>query len=275
MLGERLSKYRELTGTDDEYTVIRSFVIDGHEVAWMEVNGTFEDERVDPGRGGSCYSWRSLYCECNFTEGVDFKLEEGRRIGLLGAEKCPYRKRVVALRHQELKEEYQRRFAVPSSGLIDHFEEIVFDLIEKVKTGEFLEDGNGASFWGGYFYLQTVAVIIGQPFPELWRLADKMVAEKKIDLDGAVIQPYREPPPPEWEESFRLEEDGWVGIAALPKHRKMPQVWKLTILNPDGEETVRKHVLLAHRPDFGPGGDDVAKAEEKLRELITSARDRG
>jgi hypothetical protein len=173
----------------------------------------------------------------------------------------------------ELQLEYTERFGVEKEKLLDHFEEIVFDLIEKVKAGERLEDGNGAAFWGGYFYLQTVAAVLGQAIPA--GLVRKMVADKKIDLDGMVVQPYLEAPSPSWQESFRLEDDGWIGIASLPMHRKMHQAWELIVLDTGGAEVDKDYLALSHSPDFGPDVEDVVDAEEKLLSLISSAKTRG
>lgn len=33
--------------------------------------------------------------------------------------------------------------------------EIILDMIEKAKAVEWIEDGNGAVSWGGYFYLRA------------------------------------------------------------------------------------------------------------------------
>lgn len=287
MIVEHLPRYLELH-PGITYTTVRSIMIDGHEVAWMRLDGIVKVDLSGEGKEGQPWHTHSLYCECDFAEGVGWKIDtsdnprfDGRPTGIYGGkERCLYRRAACHLRHLELQREYVERYDPaawnnPTYVLLPHFSEIVFDLIERVKADEFIgEDGNGASFWAGYFYLGTLAEILGQFVGHLWPKVYAMVAAKEIGLDGAVIQEYTEPPPPEWVEYSRLEVDGWLGIASLPGNRQMAREWKLEILKPDGTPAYAfvPGEGLDHDPVFGPDVDDIANVERRLNELITQAR---
>lgn len=253
------------------YTTLRSIMVDGHEVAYMELRGT-----VGGGpNAGKEYTARGAYCECDFQEGVGWERKGGQMYSLDGERSCVRRKAACHLRALELRAEYEEQYG-DGWGLARHTKEIILDLIEKAKAGEWVgEDTNGASFWGGYFYLQTVAAITGEFIGHLWGDVYELMAEKKIGLDGAVIQPYVEPPPPKWEEFSRIEDDGWVGIAKLPGHRKMASEWRFEVLRPDGESAYAMipGERLLHDPVVGPDVEDVARAEQRLLALIASARE--
>ncbi|MDE2001365.1 MAG: hypothetical protein KGI60_02225 [Patescibacteria group bacterium] len=234
-------------------------------------------------RGGSGerrYRYRMLKCECQFTRGLGWDVEAGGKpYGIAGkADDCSKRKEMVRLRLLELRNEYLKRFGAErnSAVLRDHIPEIVDDLKERIRHGEFLEDGNGASFWGGYFYLQTLAEIV-DPTMNYWQVGDALVAAKKISLEGAVVRDYHEPPPAEWEECFRMEKHGWIGIASLPAHSEMLRAWKLDVVKPNGRPAFKKSVALqlSYGPTFGPDVSDVQCAKQKLLELIRKAKSRG
>lgn len=282
-LAEVLPRYHEAHGDTMTFTPERIIKIAGHEIAWMRYDGKVIHDIMGRGREGEPFTGHAAYCECYFTEGVGWKIDDsdderfaGRPIGLMGKEKCIYRKAAMHLRHLELRDEYKEKFKDTWDTFSrEHIKLVILDLIEKVKAEEFIgEDTNGASFYGGYFYLQTVAEITDRYLGHLWETVHEMMEAKQIGLDGAVIQPYTEPPPPKWEEFSRLEVDGWIGIASLPSHRKMASEWHFEILNPDGEPAYAliPGEPLDHDPIFGPDIDDVARAERRLNELIAQAR---
>lgn len=277
MIADHLDRYYETHGTDPSYEVVRSIVIDGHEVAWVRYEGTVKVDLTGRGREGAPYTGYMMKCECDFIEGVGWRTDEKHGVvGLMNNNKpCLYRATAQHLRHLELREEYTQRFDARGRSLHGHAKDIILDLIEKVKAEEFIgEDGGGASFYGGYFYLQTVAAITDLFVGHLWDDVYALMADEKVGLDGAVIQPYREPPPPKWVEHFRAEEDGWVATASLPGHRDMARAWKFEILRPDGEPAYSfiPGLDLMHDPVFGPDVEDVARAEEKLGELLDAAK---
>lgn len=279
MIANRFSKYYKVHGTNPTYTAIRIITVDGHYVAWMEFNGTVIQDITGRGQEGKPYTGRALYCECDFTENVGWKIEDGKIYTLDGPRKCLYRKAALHLRHLELRQEYLKYFKIAegdSFALHRKVKEIILDLIEKAKAGEFIEDGSGAAFWGGYLYLQTVAAISDQFIGHLWEDVHQLVAEKKIGLEGAVIQAYSKPPPPKWEEFLKIEDKGWIGIASLPGHRQMAREWKLEVLKPNGTPAYQ-HICglsLMYDPVFGPDIEDIARAKKELLRLINVVRNR-
>ncbi len=288
MIANHLTRYYEANGKNPTYEIVRSIVIDGHEVAWMKYDGTIENDIMGEGHEGEPYFGHQLYCECYFTENVGWMIVENDKVcGIYGHEKCIYRSMAMHMRCLELREEYLKRFDMEGSEffLLDHVPEIIFDLIEKAKAGEFIgEDGGGAACYGGFFYVQTIGEIIGREISAgenislndqfaIWKIVRKLIDKKKIDLLGAIVQPYREPSPPTWAESFRVEDEGWIGIASLPTHSKMEQKWKLEVMRPDGTSVGPAYKLpLLHDSMFGPDVDDCMSAEEQLKSLIDIAK---
>lgn len=273
MIADLLPEYYAAFGSDPTYTILRSIIVDGHEVAWMRYEGTVTIEGKD-----KPYSGNMLHCECDFKKDVGWQLYEGKPCGIgRHEEKCLPRQATRHLRQLELQSEYLHRFKKTTYGdisfLPQHTPQIVSDLIKKVRAGEFIgESGSGALFWGGYFYLQTLAGILDLPMRDIWEEIGPLIKQKKISLEGAVVQRYRKPPPPKWEEYFRTEEDGVVGVASLPTHSKMPQEWKLEIYDSNGIKRQESTLPLAYSPDFGPDIDDMEQAKQKLLELITLSR---
>ena len=98
MIKDFLPEYYEAHGKNPYYNSLRSIVIDGHEIAWMEFKGTRNDK--------SNYTGRLLYCECDFTKGVGWNIEKGKVFSIHRGEKCLKRKTAIHLRHLELQKEY-------------------------------------------------------------------------------------------------------------------------------------------------------------------------
>lgn len=266
---ELLLRYYETHSDGIVYETIRSIPIDGHEVAWMQFNGS----RMD----GSEFSGRTFKCACDFEEGVGWRTDEKYGVmGLGGGEKCLPKKVAEHLRQQELRAEYIEKFPDDAIwgddlALIKRVPEVVMDLIEKDKRGEFIGEGtSGAHFWGGHMYMQTVEAITGKPMRDLWEDMDKMQVAKQISLEGCVIQEYRQPPEQKWAEYGRIEYEGYVGIAELPSHSKMPQRWQITIVGPGGRviaEGIQGPALM-HESTFGADVEDVTAVESAIRETI-------
>lgn len=276
MIADHLPRYYEAHEgklTSATWEVVRSIPICGHEVAWLKFTGTnIHDEP---------YEGYDAKCECYFTEGVGWRTDDKYGVvGLGGGEKCIYFEAARHLRHLELRREYIAKFDDKWSGdrhvPIARTGDVILDLIERSQDPAFFigEEGGGATFWGGYFYLQTVAAITGHFVGHLWEHVYALMADKKIDLEGAVIQEYREPPPPKWVEHLRTEEDGWVATASLPGHRQMAHEWKFEILGPDGKPAYAfiPGLALFHESVFGPDVEDVARAKEHLGNLLDEAK---
>lgn len=279
MITDHLERYYEAYGRQNEHVILRSMMIDGHEVAWVESR---DPEPLPEGRR----PLRLMMCECDYMEGVGWKIDkEHGTVGIdNGKSDCIRKEAALHLRRLELRREYARTFDRRNvAGLTEEqvrvallglsspeaLRHIILDLITKAKAGEWLEQGTGALFWGGYYYVQTVQAITDAPWESVWEAVHALVAEQRISLEGAVVQDYREPEPPEWTEYGRFEENGWTGIALMPAHGDMPQEWKLQVLRPDGTVAVEDERLrMLYAPVFGPDAGDVAASEARLLELI-------
>lgn len=281
MIADHLPRYYETHNNGTTYEVDRSIDVDGHETAWMKYSGVVKVDIMGRGREGEPYTGHDLKCECDFTEGVGWRADaKYGAVNLMdSSRKCLPRAAAVHLRHLELRREYLEMFGDTWSDQFaprKHVQAIIMDLIERSKRDEWLgEGGGGASFWGGYFYLQTVADVTGLSMGWLWEDVHKLMADKKIGLEGSVIQPYREPPPPKWEEFTRYaDDDGWVGTASLPGHRKMAREWKFEVFAPDGSPAYEfiPGMGLFHDPVFGPDVEDVDRAKSHLVELVEQAK---
>jgi hypothetical protein len=268
-IDELLPRYYETHGEGIRYEIERSIPIEGHEVAWMRFDGTRHD--------GSEFNGHAFKCACDFEEGTGWRVDEKYGVvGISGGEKCLPKKAALYLRQEELKAEYMEQFPEDARwgdnlALLDHVPEVVMDLIEKDKRGEFIgEETGGAHFWGGHMYMQTVAEITGKSMRDLWGDMDNMQRAKQISLEGCVIQEYRQPPEPKWSEYGRFEYEGYTGIAHLPNHSKMSQVWQISVLGPDGNliaESIQGPALT-HDSTFGADVDDVAAVELAVQETI-------
>src|SRR3972149_11890212 len=162
LISDLLPSYYEAYGENPRYETVRSIMIDGHEVAWAKYEGTVAYDITGEGKEGQPCSGHELVCACKFTEGVGWRMEDdGRPVGLMAGDKCLPKEAAVYLRQLELREEKKAREMFGRIGIPgkEEVEAIMFDLMEKAKAEEFLEATSGASFWGGYYYLQTVAEI--------------------------------------------------------------------------------------------------------------------
>ena len=199
LIGDLLPRYYEAYGENPRYEVERSIMIDGHEVAWLKYEGEIALDITGEGKEGQPYSGHELHCACKFAEGTGWRMEDDSGlVGLMGGDGCIKKEAAIHLRHLELREEYKTRDMFGQWGHpgTEELEAIMLDLMEKAKEEEFLEGSSGARFWQGYYYLQTVASITDLPMKNIWEAANKLVADKKIQLEGAVVQPYFEPAPP-------------------------------------------------------------------------------
>ncbi len=216
---ELLPRYYEVHGTNPTYEIEESMLLDGHEVAWMRYTGEITYDIMQQGREGNAYEGHSLHCACHFMEGVGWEENERGPIGLSGGDGCEKKAAVVALQQLRLHDEYK------ASGILDDLDtegvkHVLLDLIEKHKAGVFFEAHNGAEFWGGHYYLQTAATIMGIPFREVWPGLRQLCAEKRVDLEGMVVQEYRQPAQPQNYETDDLPQPAI-------HHEKPDKVWAL------------------------------------------------
>ncbi len=248
MIDALLPQYHVLFGTDPTYTIVRSIVVDGHETAWMEISG-------------QGYVVRQAYCECYFKEGFGWKRDESGNAKRWITDRCLPHWEAQKVRQAELREEL--------SAIIGDIPVVIDALIAKVEAGEWVENGSGASFYGGWFYLQTLIAIVGEwRVPDVWQAIDRLNGEKRFGLNGMILCPYAEPPPPAWTEAFTLLVDGWIGIASVPTHEHMPHAWQLEVFRPDGTHAVTASERLRHPVMFGIDVEDDENGERRLREII-------
>jgi hypothetical protein len=238
MIADLLEHYYEAYDQTGRYEIARSIVVDGHEVAWC----SYENKVLAGPATGETYHIHVWVCECDFVEGVGWQIRDGHRYSIHDQEKCLRRKAAAHLVQLELRDEYLAKWGTTDWGtspgqLRTHLGEIVADLAAKVQNGVCIgEDGNGAAFWGGWFYLGTLASIIDCPVAKLWEPIGVLAASGAISLEGAVVCPPRGELTAEvWEEYLRIERDECVGIAYLPGDRRMDNAWKLCV-GPDVED---------------------------------------
>lgn len=185
MINDFLPQHLEAFNCNDKYQILRSILIDGHEVAWTEI--TLFNSKPS--------SYRSLICECDFKFKIDDSGVPCRMFDF--KDHCIYRGLAMQLRRLELHQEYLGRFK-SVWGMVDwskYIEEILFDLIDKAKNGEFIgEDSPAASLYGGYFYLKTFLNIVGWHGSERSFIDHCMTSlSGKISFNGSVICDYFEP----------------------------------------------------------------------------------
>lgn len=278
MIKDHLERYYEASNRHDEHVILRSVMIDGHEVAWVELR---DPEPLPEGHR----PFRQQRCECDYIEGVGWCILEGGQFATIGGqEPCIHTETALHLRHLELRQEYARTFdrcnvdglteeqvltarlGLSSPEVLRH---IILDLVAKAKAGEWLEQGTGAVDWGGYYYVQTVQAITNAPWKTVWEVIGVLETESKISLQGSIVCDYREPEVPGWEEYSRIEVDGWLGIIWIPAHDDMESEWKLEVFRPNRSRACDpEHLPMLYAPTFGPDVSDVAAAEERLLALI-------
>ncbi len=285
MIKDLLPAYYQAFGMNPTHEIVESIVIDGHEVAWMKYVGTVVHDITGRGAEGKTFSGFELCCECCFTKGVAWDIGKDKKpymlagdpeSGVPSPENCLHRQEALRLRHLALHKEYKKRF---SSSLENHIPEIVMDVIKKVKAGEFVEDGAGAGFYGGYFYVQTIRSILGDikdSMKLVWESVREMQDDKKITLEDSIVTKYRAPPPPEWSEHLRVRNGDWIGVAYLPAHSRMEQVWELEAFQEDDYLATKQGTTLPLRHSllFGPDNEDIDHGMDKLTELIEEAKEK-
>lgn len=292
MIADKLPRYYEQR-PNPLYTSLRSVVIDGHEVAWMQCDGKVSFDITNSGREGEPYSARGLFCECAFTEDVGWRFDkEHPRQQTNLMYKCLYKEVAMYLRQLELRREYVQLFqgcVYPDSELTRNLDAIILDLIEKAKAGEWVgEDGGGAGFWGGYFYLGVVAKIADTRMRSVWEAAGRLVDAKLISLEGAVVQDHRESTPD--------GEDGLGKYMPIPFDRPegvLARGYRIKAWQPrnseaerimivrawvegseDGEAVAEAKVAMMRENMFGLDVEDLAALERATDELLDSLQAR-
>lgn len=274
LIAESIDRYYEAHNTNLRYEIVRSELVEGHEVAWMKYTDHIKRDMVSAESEEEHFEGYCLQCACHFTEGVGWFYDSkyGGPVGTDADRNCEAKKEVQNMRNEELKEEYTERQMLDSlaEDETQTVKNIMLDLIEKNKKGEFLESYSGASFWGGHYYLQLVESITGLGMAELYDIARQLEAEKIITLNGAVVCTYREPLPPKWEYYGQIESEGWKVRVSMPTHEKMAQTWKFEVANPEGDivDLGLPELQMMYSPIFGPDAGDVVRAQEAAQKIL-------
>lgn len=270
-----LPRYYEVLGDNPSFVIERSFTVDRHEVAWLQYTGTTEVDILGLGREGQPYDGHELQCACYFTEDIGWRTDDTYgAVYIHDGTQCDKKETVVHLLQDELRQTYidSGRLTPDVEPSIPVIKEILLDLIKKHQAEVFIEDSTGAEFWGGHYYLQSAGQIIGVPMKQIWQAADELVAEKHIQIDGAVVKSYKLPHKAPMYESPDVSPDAHV------HHEKPNKIWAL-VPRPDMQDIKldslaiddrnRKNVIgscivgLAHTPEL---------ALQRLREAITRPR---
>jgi hypothetical protein len=271
-----LPRYIEANDNDTTYEVIELYTIDGHEVAWIESTGSMKFDLSGQKREEAAYKLRGLHCACHFTEAVGWRIDQQRnQIVELSYTRCNAEQIVVDQKIEQLHKGYIASGAIglPEAITITQIKFVMKDLVTRITAGEFLESSNGAAFWGGYYYLQTLAAATGVTMQQLWPFVHTLISEKQLSLEGMVAQPYREPPEPRWE-LYTTERIGdWIGTVLLPVYRSMAQQWKFEITGPTGNtyDVSEPPLPIYHSPDFGVDVEDDSNARNFLKSALIRA----
>src|SRR5690606_5832587 len=122
-----------------------------------------------------------------------------------------------------------------TEALLENFDRIVLDLLEKVKSGEFVEKEVGSTIlYRGHMYLQTVATILDIDESLVWQKTREMASAEKICLNGAIIQDFQKIEPA-WDKWSQFKVGGYTCIANLPANDATPIEWMLQIIPQSGE----------------------------------------
>ncbi|MGE5327760.1 MAG: hypothetical protein ACM3KH_00320 [Thiobacillus sp.] len=279
-ISDLLLRYQDIFN-DPVYMVVESMDINGHEVAWMQYVSPPErpeedqedicDEDRERGSREVCFGHK-LLCACDFTEGVGWDTDEKNAMIVFHDEPdhCPCKLVALHRRHAQLLNEYIDRGLLNSYGenMDEDIEEIIFDLMQKSMDHEFIELDNGAHFWGGYFYLQTIESITGIPLDVIMSTADRMTKENKIKLSGSVVRSFSA------EDVIRdyltVEKDDWFMTAAL---NDRDQSWDIALFDQNGDLVdIKMHNPMEFIPPFAVGPGDIERINDRLEEIMDEVR---
>lgn len=259
MIATMLPAYYERHGTGITYKTLESIVIDGHEVAWAEYTWPVRDEGVL-----STLVHRDTICDCNFAEG-------GK------PDRCLFRAAALHLRHLQLRREYEAQGLLGDTSPVTTYNErmrlVILDLMARAEAGGWLEESNGARFYGGLFYAQTFAAVADITLGSVWQHLDRLVLDERIVLDGAVVKPFTPTPEPAWVLHDTTTIKGWRGELKIPAHDRMPNEWRFEVYRPDGTLAVTEPgPRFEHQHLFGVDVSDVNRARSAMHDLLEIVR---
>ncbi len=277
MIMQLVPAYVKATQSNHSYRVIRSFVVNGHEVAWVEVTYFLNS---DAAHNQPLQEYRVM-CDCDFIEGIGWNIDGCGRIYTVhgrDANACETRPVVMEMRRQELQNHLERVADKPEDG--DSKETVLYVVraIEVLATFAqhhvMIEAGTGAGFWGGYFYLQTVQQILDIEWPIIHTAMAVLYKREKLDLNGMVVIPYTTPPEPKWTTYDIVDIDKYSLKRCLPSHDRMPHAWKLSIYETSSNTLLQERQLQITQPlEWGVDIEDLAGSEAELKRMLLSLQD--
>jgi hypothetical protein len=153
------------------WTVVRRWDFDGHEavLVWLE---NVDAKELPPSL--------ALECECDF----DYEEEAGedgetRFVKHYDPEDCPAKKRARAQLFRETVDRYGADWKRMGA------KKALLDLHRRVKDGLYF-----GQTYHGMVYLQEVSKLLGVDMKRLWKLADELYREERLELNGAILTDY-------------------------------------------------------------------------------------
>lgn len=181
--------------SDIRYEPARTLLIDGHEVYWLQWWVPFGGDK------NNIHTGFQLSCECKFTEGVGYKVDENGRVsGLVGGDRCKYTEAALALRALELQEQYPEVNTSnwsPNHRPIDEIRlDVIQELRQRAKKGEWVCNRDSEMV-----YLQSLARVIGTSMSTMWELATLAQQRGLFSVYGAFLK--------DWEPKAELNYSVW------------------------------------------------------------------
>lgn len=282
-------------GDDDAtVTVVDHITVDDgsgpHTTAWIEVTRAHPD--------GDRYVYRTLNCahDLVFVPDDRFPDADGNptvsgRTKWGGRYTCPGRQAAVALRQAQVRAGYQAdpalyvphvpgwsRAGTAAAGEADRdgvITEIVVDLLERERDGEWVGQLHASRMWGSSLYTQTIAGILDVDWDDLRRIVGLAVDAGTVAIDGQVVSlPGRVSPRPTRRWAVYEEEPTCLSLEVLlPASRDEPRVWRVEVRR-SGRRHEVVHIGLRHAlgDDGQPSDADVDLLERWLATHIIDWR---
>ncbi|WP_024794997.1 hypothetical protein [Tomitella biformata] len=152
--------------------------------------------------------------------------------------------------------------------------QVLRDLLDRDRAGEWLGQPGGFPMWGSTMYLQTVSRLTGWTMHECWAVADHAVKAGVISMEGAVVgypitvRDVPSGPIMNWDTNEPTDPDGWVVWWSRFDGRYQVEVTRLNNADANsgqltvyagrtGEVLHSEPVGIAYGAPFGPDVSDV------------------
>lgn len=272
MIVDLLSEFYGHAIPSVRYELLRSFMVEGHEVAWMKYIYTGGE---NPARNHWAYA---LKCECDFTEGVGWMIDDKDQRVTIGKPLCPMIRRVRSMRADELRVEYQIKHLGlhGTSDLHEHVGDIALDLLARSQAGEFIH-ADLLFNWAGV----AATLVSSITDVDVQEVFDVMEATRKentgvvaVDLVGMTYAAA--PVPAGWFVHREVDEGGWTVRALLPDDESNNlHAWRFQLIDPDRklvQAPTDPYILLEHPIDFGVDEEDEERADRHIEMLLRLAQ---